>query len=370
MRSLVADVAKASFSASKQLDKIKVRRCSRHYWRLNKDINGNPADVILLIPVRDDWYALGKLLSALDAEFANKGVMSEGLIVDDCSEQRVAEVDLDFGPFASFRKVSVVELKRNLGHQRAIALGLTYIDANLDTSMVLVMDGDGEDRPDEAVRLVKRCRELGNSKIVFAKRTRRSEGTLFRIFYFVYKFLYRVLTGQSYHVGNFSAIPAKFLGRLSVISEGWNHYASSVLKARVPFEEIDTQRGKRLDGKSKMNFTSLVIHGLSAISVHSEVVGVRMLAATLSLTFVSLILVAVVIGVRLFTAMAIPGWATYVTAFLTVILLQSVSLSVFFSFIVLSGRENATFLPERDYHYFIAGETVICERERAGALNA
>jgi hypothetical protein len=220
------------------------------------------------------------------------------------------------------------------------------------------------------VRLIDRCRELGNSKIIFAGRTQRNEGFSFRVFYVVYKFLYRILTGRNYHVGNFSAIPAKFLRRLSVISEGWNHYASSVLKARIPFEEIDTVRGKRLDGSTKMNFTSLVIHGLSAISVHSEVVGVRMLCATLFLTFFSLVAVAVVVAVRLFTDLAVPGWATYVTAFLAVILLQSVTLSFFFSFIVLNGRQNATFLPERDYHYFIAGEHVIFERGRTGAVNA
>jgi polyisoprenyl-phosphate glycosyltransferase len=265
--------------------------------------------------------------------------------------------------------VSVVELKRNLGHQRAISLGLTYIEAKVETSLVIVMDGDGEDTPAEAHALVKRSRELGGSKIVFARRSRRSEGIWFRAFYVFYRALYRVLTGRSYRFGNFSAVPAKFLGRLSVISEGWNHYASSVMKARVPFEEIDTVRGRRLDGKSKMNFTSLVIHGLSAISVHSEVVGVRMLAATLGLTVISLILVAIVVGVRLLTDMAIPGWATYATAFLVVILLQSVTLSFFFSFIVLGGRENATFLPERDYHFFINGESVVFERSTAKGQN-
>ena len=142
------------------------------------------------------------------------------------------------------------------------------------------------------------------------------------------------------------------------------------MKARVPFEEVATERGPRLSGKTKMNTTALVIHGLSAISVHSEVVGVRMLAASLGLTVVSLFLVAIVAAVRLFTDRAVPGWATYVTAFLVVIMLQSVTLSFFFSFIVLSGRENATFLPERDHHYFIAGETVVFERGQVGASNA
>lgn len=327
-------------------------------------------DITILIPVRDDWVALSQHLSSLDSELAETQQNVNVLIVDDGSDRSVSESGVEFGPFANFERVSVLELKRNLGHQRAIALGLTYIDAIMDTSMVLVMDGDGEDRPVEAVRLIEQCRELGNSKIIFAGRTRRWEGILFRAFYAVYKLLYRLLTGRTYHVGNFSAIPAKFLGRLSVISEGWNHFASSVLKARIPFEELDTERGRRLDGESKMNFTALVIHGLSAISVHSEVVGVRLLAATLILTAVSLVLVAVVVAVRLFTDLAVPGWATYVTAFLAVILLQSVTLSFFFSFIVLSGRENATFLPERDYHYFIAGEHVIFERGRAGAINA
>jgi hypothetical protein len=322
------------------------------------------------MPVRDDWGALGKLLLAIDKEFAVVEGNVDVLVVDDCSEENFAESGLFVGPYANLRRVSIVELKRNLGHQRAISLGLTYIDANMNSSTVLVMDGDGEDTPSEAVRLVRRCQELGNSKIVFARRAQRSENLAFRTFYVIYRGVYRVLTGRNYRFGNFSAIPAKFLPRLSVISEGWNHYASSVLKARVPFEEIDTIRGSRLDGRSKMNFTSLVIHGLSAISVHSEVVGVRMLAATLSLTAVSLILVAVVAAIRFLTDLAIPGWATYVTAFLVVILLQSVTLSFFFSFIVLSGRENATFLPERDYHYFIAGEHTIFERERSSALNA
>lgn len=328
----------------------------------------NEGNVTILIPVRDDWRALSMLLGGLDDVFESEEGVSV-LVIDDCSETKASESGVEFAGYRNLDRLSVVELKRNLGHQRAISLGLTYIQSKIDTPLVVVMDGDGEDTPSEAHALVRRSRELGDSKIVFARRSQRSEGIAFRVFYVVFKALYRILTGRNYRFGNFSAIPAKFLGRLSVISEGWNHYASSVQKARVPFEEIDTVRGKRLDGKSKMNFTSLVIHGLSAVSVHSEVVGVRLLAATLGLTAVSVLLVAIVVAVRLFTELAVPGWATYVTAFLVVILLQSVTLSFFFSFIVLGARENATFLPERDYHYFIQGETVIFERSAAKVSN-
>jgi hypothetical protein len=138
------------------------------------------------------------------------------------------------------------------------------------------------------------------------------------------------------------------------MSESWNHYAAAVLKARIPYQEIDTIRGTRLSGRSKMNFVSLIIHGLSSISVYSEVVGVRLLVATFLLTMISLFLIGIVVSIRLLTNLAIPGWATYVSAFLILILLQSITLSLFFSFIVLNARDNATFIPQRDYHYFIA----------------
>jgi hypothetical protein len=167
------------------------------------------------------------------------------------------------------------------------------------------------------------------------------------------------LTGKQFRFGNFSVIPYSFLSRLSVMSEGWNHYAAAILKARIPYQEVDTIRGNRLSGQSKMNFVSLIIHGLSSISVYSEVVGVRLLVATFFLTIISVLLIGVVVSVRFFTNLAIPGWATYASAFLILILLQSVTLSLFFSFIVLNGRDNATFIPQRDYHYFIANQCQI-----------
>ena len=52
------------------------------------------------------------------------------------------------------------------------------------------------------------------------------------------------------------------------------------MKARVPFVQVPIKPGTRLAGKSKMSFPSLVTYGLSAISVHGEIVGARLLVAT------------------------------------------------------------------------------------------
>jgi glycosyltransferase involved in cell wall biosynthesis len=310
--------------------------------------------IIILIPVYDDWKSLEILLQHLDAEFAGSDWEIELLVIDDGSQISLEEHGFSLTALRGISKVSVLGLRRNLGHQRAIALGLTYIEVNLKCKAVLIMDGDGEDTPPDARRLIEKCIAENFSKIIFARRTRRSEGLLFRLSYVFYRNFYRLLTGKQFRFGNFSVVPSVFLSRLSVISEGWNHYASSVLKAKIPYAEIDTARGVRHVGQSKMNFTSLIIHGLSSISVYAELVGVRMLIATFLLTAVSSVLIAIVVAVRFLTDLAIPGWATYVVGLLILILLQSVSLSLFFSFIVLGGRDTATFLPQRDYHYFIA----------------
>lgn len=312
--------------------------------------------IVLLIPVYNEWQALSSLLTRFEQEFSETKFDLSALLIDDGSDLSFSEASFAPTGLEALRKISILELRRNLGHQRAIALGLTYIEDNIDCDLVLVMDGDGEDEPSEAKRLIEKCLAEGASKLVFAKRAQRSENFQFRFFYGVYQVLYKLLTGKNIRFGNFSVIPVKVLKRLVVISEMWNNYPAAVVKARIPYTEIDTMRGTRLSGKSKMSFTSLIVHGLSAISVYGDVIGVRSLIGTIFLTVISVILITVVAAIRLFTDLAIPGWATYAIGFLIVVLLQSVTLSLFFSFIVLTGRENATFLPQRDYSYFIAGK--------------
>jgi hypothetical protein len=114
-----------------------------------------------------------------------------------------------------------------------------------------------------------------------------------------------------------------------------------------------------------MNLTSLVIHGLSAISVHGETVGVRLLMASFGLIgFITAVLFTV-IGVRLMTNFAIPGWASYVVVVLFSLILQVFIISLSFIFLVLIGRNNTSFLPNRDYHYFVLSlEEVVSKHEK------
>jgi len=97
------------------------------------------------------------------------------------------------------------------------------------------MDGDGEDSPNDIPRMLEQFTKHEGNSIVFASRLKRSENRLFRVFCQGYRLLHYLCTGISVRVGNFSVIRGKLLRRLVVVSDLWNHYAASVIKARLPF---------------------------------------------------------------------------------------------------------------------------------------
>ena len=57
--------------------------------------------------------------------------------------------------------------------------------------------------------------------------------------------------------------------------------------------------------------------------------------------------------VRLATDWAVPGWASYMVGILLILLVQAVMAAFVFSFVILGSRHGSTFLPRRDYSFFI-----------------
>lgn len=308
-------------------------------------------DLIFCIPILNDWESASLLLDRINTVSTQQRWQVSVMFVDDGStesEEVLRSVKMD-----GLQKVEILRLRRNLGHQRAIAIGLTFIAVERPCRRVVVMDGDGEDAPEDVIRLWEKCDACPSPKIVFAQRARRTEGPLFRTCYFCFKTLHRVLTGRSVEVGNFSIIPQEFLDRLVGVSDLWNHYAASVFKARLPTSQIPIARAHRLRSSSKMNFVSLVTHGLSAISVFGEEVGVRLIIATGLLIGATIGGLGAVLFTRFFTELAIPGWTTTAAGFLLLALLNALMMSGLFSFTLLQARNATLFLPLRDFRHYV-----------------
>lgn len=314
-------------------------------WQLSMSL-------LILIPIFNDWEAAGLLLKRLDGVMQASGLRPEVLLVDDGS---TLEAPADFlgGGFAAIDRIQVLELACNLGHQRAITTALVWIHQQARQAPIVIMDGDGEDKPEDVPRLLKRFHELEGRQIVFAERARRSETWQFKVFYRLYRIVHGILTGHRVRVGNFSVLPRSALRRLVVISEMWNHYAASVLRAKLPHALVPAARGARLQGRSRMNFVSLVTHGLSAISVYGEIVGTRLLVMACMSILLALGAVGAAMSVAFLSEKVVPWWLVFSLGALAVLALQSGTLAATFSFLTLGSRHHATFLPVRDCGNFV-----------------
>lgn len=299
---------------------------------------------IVLIPVLDDWESLKVLISRLDAQDLGAGRKVNVVVVDDGSRSVPnMEVSTLTGIISS---ITIVSLKANQGHQRALALGLAYIYRNMSPEFVIVMDSDGEDRPEEVPRLVEEY-DRKPDHIIVAKRLRRSEGFIFRLFYQIYKLLFMSFTGKPISFGNFSLIPQARLQNVIFNSGVWNNLAATVLKSRVPIAFVPTNRGARYHGKSTMNFTSLMIHGFSAMAIFSDVVIGRIIFfLTFMAIFVSAAVVSVLI-IKLGTDIFVPGYATTIILFLGTFLALSLLTGFLMILTLLSRREQPSALPSQ-----------------------
>lgn len=316
----------------------------------------NKHEAWLVIPVYEDWEALNALLhriNDLDSSWS-----FHAFLIND-HPLRPPDDWFTPPPSGSISDVRILSLRRNVGHQRAIALGLCHWLRQQYQGPVVVMDADGEDQPADITRLLDLGEQQEWRNIIFAERRKRSENWVFRTGYHLYRYAHVWLTGIPVRFGNFSALSATHIQALSHQSELWNHYAAAVIRSKLSYDALPTARGPRLAGQSRMNLAGWVSHGLSALSIYSDIMGTRVLLA--STAGLGMSLLALVTSV-LFAESQSTGWTIQwilIVLILSAIFVQAIAASLLFLFMVLGGRASATFIPIRDGAILTGGETLL-----------
>ena len=165
-------------------------------------------------------------------------------------------------------------MKQNKGHARCNAFAIRYLSKKNDFDNLIVMDGDGEDRPEEIKYLVNQALEDQEISVV-AKRVKRSEGFLFQILYEVHKLITLVFTGKQINFGNYSCLTKKDVVTLSQQESLWSSFSGTLKKTISRLNTINSTRGSRYFGPSKMSLFNLGIHSFSIIAVFKSQVFLR-----------------------------------------------------------------------------------------------
>ena len=151
------------------------------------------------------------------------------IVVDDGSLDLSGQDEVRKLNLSAIEAVVQVALTRNYGNQRAVAIGTAYVASNVPCDYLVVMDSDHQDQPLYIPQLLETCVEADDVKIIFAERKKRSEAWSFIFMYRIYRGLYRVLTGDSMSIGNFSVVPGRLIRRLAHIEDIWNHFPAGVM---------------------------------------------------------------------------------------------------------------------------------------------
>ena len=217
----------------------------------------------ILMPCYNDWPSIFKLLDNIDQEILElKGEFSV-LIVNDSSNEKMPETK---SVYKNIKSVKVINMKKNQGHTRSNATGIRYLSKKENYDYLILMDGDGEDRPEEIKLLVNKV--LKNEDVsVVAKRVKRSEGLIFSILYNLHKLITLVFTGRIMNFGHYSCLTKKDVDFISLKESLWGNYSGTVKKFISKLDNIPCVRGVRYVQPSKMSFIKLVIHSFSILAV-------------------------------------------------------------------------------------------------------
>ena len=218
---------------------------------------------IILIPVYNDWESLKKLLNNIDENIKDiQNAKFNCIVVNDCSTIKTPKIKVP----PNINSIKIINMSENKGHARCNAFGIKYLSETSDLEYLILMDGDGEDRPEEIKLLVNKVLAKPNISVV-AKRIKRSESLLFQSLYYIHKYLTLITTGKLINFGNYSCLTKNDLKILSSKASLWSSFSGSFKKHIKNYNEINSLRGIRYFGPSQMSLFKLIVHSLSIIAV-------------------------------------------------------------------------------------------------------
>jgi glycosyltransferase involved in cell wall biosynthesis len=215
--------------------------------------------ISLVVPAYNESAVLQQLYDRVAAAAATWGESWELLIIDDGSSDNTLDIATRIG--AKDARLKVLSFSRNFGHQPAVTAGLAFASGDI----IAVIDADLQDPPEELLRFIDKCRE--GYDVVYAIRTKRKEGPLKRMAYFLYyRFLRKISSIEiPLDSGDFCVLSRQIVDVMNRLPER-NRFVRG-LRSWAGFRQVGLQyeRHARLAGEAKYTFSKLVKLGLDGV---------------------------------------------------------------------------------------------------------
>lgn len=176
----------------------------------------------------------------------------EIILVNDASPDDTWEVIRS--ECAKDQRVKGINLSRNFGQHYAISAGL----ANVSGELIVVMDCDLQDRPEEIPNLYSKAQEGWD--IVQARRLNKKFGFFKRLSSTVYHKIFDWLSGQNSDpaIANFGIYKKEVITEINNMPEQARAFGTLLNYLGFSRTTIDVQHAERVEGRSSYSFKKLL----------------------------------------------------------------------------------------------------------------
>jgi dolichol-phosphate mannosyltransferase len=279
-------------------------------------------ELSVVTPVYNEEENIPVLYSRIVRVLEEEHIDFEIIFVDDGSSDqsryKLAELE------AMDRRVIVIELARNFGHQVAITAGLDFARGNA----VAVMDADLQDPPEVLPAFIAKWRE--GYEVVYAIREKRKETWLKRV---SYKLFYRLLRRVAsidipLDAGDFCVMDRRIVDQLKRMPERSRFIRGirswiGLRQVGLPFE-----RHVRHAGETKYSVGRLMLLALDGLISFSYVPLRIITLLGVSVSFLSMIMAVFFFVKKLVYGLNPPGFAAIIVSIFFLAGIQLITLGV------------------------------------------
>ncbi|MFK7778257.1 MAG: glycosyltransferase family 2 protein [Gimesia sp.] len=265
--------------------------------------------VSVVLPVFNEQEVLPQILQAVEESLQSAGCGYEIIFVNDGSSDQSGMILNELAELNA--RVRVIHFAKNFGHQAAVQAGLLHTTGDA----VVIMDSDMQDCPNAIIKFIEYWQS--GYDVVYAIRTNRKENLLKRWAFQTFHKTLNLISSTSIprDAGNFGLIDRQVAIQIAQLHDRDRYFPG--LRSWVGYRQIGVtvERLARYDDEARVSFIQLCRLAKTAIFSFSFLpLTIFYVIAGLS-AVVCLGLISFVFYHKLFTELAIPGWAsTTITA--------------------------------------------------------
>ncbi len=250
--------------------------------------------------IRIAYKRIIDVMETLDNDF-------EIIFINDGSKDKTLEILEDIAK--TNRRVKVIGLSRNFGHQPAVSAGIESCSGDA----AIIMDADMQDPPELISGLIKKWQEE-NANVVYAVRQKRKGESFFKKI--TAKIFYRFLNSVSeislpIDTGDFRLIDRKVIDQFIKLKEKKTYIRGLI--TWVGFKQVPFfyEREERVAGETKYPFSKMLKFAVNGIMSFTK----KPLELAVSLGLMNIfigLLLSIYVLISYFSAIisTVPGWAS------------------------------------------------------------